>query len=328
MKRVADVLQQLQIGKNFKTPLDQEPLTDVQTLSASEKQTFEHLLAAGASREHLLIALKNRLKHLSPQTEPLDTRVAEIPEPAAKHDEAAENTPAARRRLSNAIKRVAYVLNPFPEYQLPEWLGRTPPMNQRLVVASKKQLPTALWDRLHALHKVKGMRLGISCHRVRAIAAIVPCLLATMNISSLQCLVCVKSIAAQCGLTSSRVSRAIADLANVGILNKQLKRGLQGRYQPLGISLTRKTLQLFGISDANLNQAQKLHKKFSKPNNQKISITQNVIGSVAQSLANFKQALRLKPSQHKTDGLATLVRKVEETLRAFGLERDSPRSPG
>lgn len=325
MKRVADVLQQLQIGKNLKTPFAQEPLPDVQTLSESEKQTFEQLLAAGASRECLLIALKNRLKHLSDQPKPLATMAAESPELPTSNN---EKPPAARRRLSSAVKRVAYVLNPFPEYQLPEWMGRTPPMNQRLVVASKKQLPTALWDRLHALHKVKGMRLGISIHRVRAIAAIVPCLLATMNVSSLQCLVCVKSIAAQCGLTSSRVSRALADLANVGILNKQLKRGLQGRYQPLGISLTRKTLQLFGVSDANLNQAQKLHKKFSKPNNQKISITQNVIGSVAQSLANFKQALRLKPSQPKTNGLATLVKQVEETLQAFGLERNSNLSPG
>ena len=77
-------------------------------------------------------------------------------------------------------------------------------------------------------------------------------------------------------------------------------------------------------AQSTLDHAQKMHKKCSKAANQTIAKAKSILEPVAQSLVNLKRALKLKPITLKTNGVATLVKQVEETPQLFGLGRDSP----
>lgn len=318
MLRITEVLQPLLQGHTNSVDT-RELLAGIQSFSEYDRKNFERLLATWVPREHLLLFLKNRRPPLN---------ISEAIASKTLSEQVVTETPRkSRRQPAHITQRTAYVLNPYPEYQLPIWIGKTPPINQSLVEAyHKKPLPKAFWDRLHALRKVQGKRLGIPCHRIRTIESIVPCLTGSMNVSSLQCFVCVKSIAAQCGLTVSRVSRALSDLANAGLLSKKLKRTLQGRYQAVTITLTRKTLKILGVSDERLKHAQKMHKKLSAAANQALVSAKRAMDSVAESLATFKKAIQqqvTKSFPNSPNKAKLLAKKVEETLREFGLEGDN-----
>jgi DNA-binding MarR family transcriptional regulator len=231
------------------------------------------------------------------------------------------------------VQRVAYVLKSNPVFEEFPWLVKTPPLIQRLVRLTKEQLPEIFWDYLHALRKALGKRWGMSKHRALAILAIVRCLLSTMNTRSLQCINCsVSSIAKQCGLTVARASRALDDIANVGFITKQLKRSEKGTYQPLIIHIAKKLLKVLGVSDKELQQAQKLHKELSKPTSQPQSFVKKIGDTMRQSLRKLKRsvaAFNSRSKEHKAYSTTqTIVQTVDDLVQVFRLGLYRGFSPG
>ncbi|MEW9890038.1 MAG: RepA family replication protein [Candidatus Symbiodolus clandestinus] len=322
MTGVADVLQRL-FEQKIDIPADSQGLeTTFPLLSEATKQRIQYLCDTGAAEKQLLTILKNQ-KHQLELTDESKKQIVKKPATTAiKFPTEPVPLTKPKRRSSKNTPRIAYVLNPFPAYQAHEWLGKTPPLTQNLVQTATRP-PAAFWDHLHALHKIRNMRIKVSLHRVNAIRALLPCLCATMNISSQHCLTNEQALAKQCGLTSSRASRALKDLADCGLITKQLNRTSRGTYQPLIITLSRKLLGLLGVSELRLNRAQQLHKKLSKASSQRPSLTQKVACSVTHSLSRVKQVFKGATSKPSRSNPSTnhLVQQVETLLQRFGLGR-------
>lgn len=330
-RSIADILRTL-LRKNISDSQGFEELASVlQQIPESEQIKIKHLCDIGVSEKHLLTILRNRQQSIKNKLNPklLAAVVEEVAVSTDNQPLVEENTlnpPLLSKRQKKfvTILRSVYIHNPTPAYQTHEWLNQTPPLIQRLVWSALRRLPPGFWDHLHALHKIRGMQIKVRVHRIQAIQAIMPCLFATMNVSSLRCLACVKSIAKQCGLTISRVSRALKDLADCGLLTKQLLRNPAGTYQPLVISLSQKLLALLGVSSLALGREQKKHKKLSKPSSQITSLTSKKSCPVAQSLAKFTGALKNAGKSLLSANQATTIvaHKVSELLKSCGLGRD------
>lgn len=355
LRNTADAFQQMLFVQSSSDTVHESPTNPLLGLSHSEQQKCQKLLDLGVPVEQLLVILKNRLKQLD---KPADVTCHNSIKPGQHSvtslqeisylicQQAAENCaqndihqavldipprPIRRRRASTNKKHPAAPRNRSPEYELQTWFNKLPPLIQKLVITLlEKGLPKETWDHLHAQRKVTSKRLGIPTDRKNAIVAILSCLFATMNLTTLECRTWARDIAEKCGLTPAQVSRALDDLAQAGLITKKLNRDSQGHFLPLQIAVTPTLLETCGVSRQRLTEVQKQHQRYSKPENQKSvtlgkgvsSATKKAVSAVAESLAQFKQSLKPKTASFhdfKSRYTAAIVKLVEETLKTFGL---------
>lgn len=321
MKTATDILLFLQSEQHRGTVEETSLYNAFSSLSDQEKRIYEKLLEAELPIEHLRQCLKNRIQSNQSQS----ICPVKLLEPTAKISNSVSSEPSIFKKISRFVQRTAYILNPFPKYVLPKWQCKTPPIIQRLVDMSQFAIPMPIWDRLHTLRKLKGMRLGISENRRRAIAAIIPCLLGATNIETRLCWLSVGRIATLCGLTTSRTSRALDDLAQAGLIVCQRTRDQQGHFRPIAITVTMPMIKAFNITETEWSAAQKSHKKLSKKAvTTPLSPSERLSSEQAahRSLLRFKR--RLRPSapsliQRISQRATNIAQQVEKALQTAGL---------